>query len=98
MTLTPAARQAEQLLEGDPVLIVYAVDGVIGRTGSHAHLTVAHAIRANAPTLPRGIRDALVKRLVAWLDGPGQDAAPHLRRPWITALAALGVTPHRAAS
>lgn len=61
----------------DPVILVWALRDVLRTGNPHAAVTMAAAIRGNAPTLPRGIRDALTRELT----GRGH--------PWTVALHAL---------
>jgi hypothetical protein len=75
----------------DPTVLVYAVRHVLHHPGAHAAIAVTHAIRGNVGQLTASSRSAIVRDVTGWLDGPGSNAAPTDRAPWVQCLTALGV-------
>ena len=80
-------------LHCDPHILVLATREAIRSRNPHTALTVARAIRDNAPTLPAATQRALVADLTTWLRGDGTSTPPDDDRPWRVALAALGIRP-----
>jgi hypothetical protein len=76
---------------GDPTILVYAVRGILGHTGSHAPTLIADTILGNRRQLTDAARHAIVRDVSGWLDGPGATATAVDREPWLTVLRGFGI-------
>lgn len=90
-----APRYAAADLVCDPFILVLATREAIRSRSPHTALTVARAIRDNAPALEAGAGTALARDIGGWLRGDNPSSPPDDDRPWRVALAALAASTAR---
>lgn len=75
---------------GDPAVLVFAAQWALQHPGSHPAVLVADTVLQNHGRFSRGTRQALVRHVTAWLDGPGATATAAAQEPWLLVLDVLG--------